>query len=318
MTNQKPFVSNAMLLILIKLWNGRRQEFIPYCNPAVMRHVISNMVSNKYHVSKHDSPINLLANLFVPTIIAKYGPEIKNNDDKIKNLFMQSYARIYQLFRQQPKVNPVTGKKEATSGIAALYYRAHSEGALVKDTVIKSDNEEDPTFEKFGSTHQIDEIVTSVSDFITLNSSPNYPEQFVSQINRLTHVSSKVLVLMFKSIHKNKYYDYISDLLTLILGRIGIKEKSDICSAQFMIELKKKVISSKNNADAAKITKILDIMLVELFKEIGNYDFNKYSNVQKIQIRTALTHVLVYNLKRAVCHQQVTQQIKSFDIFASV
>lgn len=33
--SNQPLINNAMLLMLIKLWNGRRQEYLPFCNPNV-------------------------------------------------------------------------------------------------------------------------------------------------------------------------------------------------------------------------------------------------------------------------------------------
>ena len=95
----------------------RRQDFLPYCDPNIMKYVIQNMLSNKFHASKHDSPLQLLANYFVPTLLKKYGPEIKNNSSKLRNIFMQSYSRIYQLFSQQPRIDPATGEKKATGGL---------------------------------------------------------------------------------------------------------------------------------------------------------------------------------------------------------
>lgn len=92
------------------------------------------------------------------------------------------------------------------------------------------------------------------------------------------------------------------------MGRLNVKEKSDICSSQFILDIKKKVISSKNNADSQKIVKLVDEFLIKLFK-LHNLVFEKYSVVQRIQVRTVLIHVLVYNLKKVICHQQLSQQV---------
>ena len=62
-------------------------DILPYCNPNIMRYVIQNMLSNKFHASKHDSPLSLLANYFVPTLLQKYAPEIKTDPAKLKNIF---------------------------------------------------------------------------------------------------------------------------------------------------------------------------------------------------------------------------------------
>lgn len=275
-----------------------------------MKYVINNMLNNKFHASKYDSPLTLLANYFTATIIKKYGPEIKKDINKTKNLFMQSYSRIRQLFSQQPKIDPTTGKKDATSGIAALYYRAHKEGASLKDAAVFADKDDaDPTFDKYGTSHNIDDIVNSTTDYITLNKQTTYPEAFISQINRLTHVSAKIINQIAIDIHSPKYHEYIVDLLTLILGRLNIREKSEICTSQFILDIKKKVISSKNNVESQRIVKVIDIFLTTLFQARG-LNFNKYSTVQRIQIRTVLIQIIVFNLKRVICHHQLTQQVK--------
>ena len=309
MRSNKSLVNNAFLLILIKLWNGRRQEFLPYCNPNIMRYVITNMLNNKFHAAKYDTPLALLANYFIPTLLLKYSSKVKESPQNLKILFSQSYARIFQLFYQQPKINPLTGKKEATSGLSALYYKAHNEGSLSKNTTVLADKETGETsFDQYSSAHIIDEIVNSTVDYIILNKQTTYPDGFVNQMNRLTHVSSKVINQLAVDIHSPKYHDYLVDLLPLILSRLNVKTKNDICSPQLLLDLKKKVISSKNNADSKKIVSIIDILLDKLFKD-RDLLFNRYSTVQRIQIRTVLIHIIIFNLKKVVCHQQATQQI---------
>lgn len=307
--NNKQFTNTALLLVLIKLWNGRRQMFLPYCNPNVMKYVIMNMLNNKFHAAKYDTPLALMGNYFVPTLLEKYGQVAKTDPLKLKTLFSQAYTRIFQLFYQQPKINPISGKKEGTSGLAALYYKAHKEGAATKDSSVHPDSETGEVgYDQYGTSHVVDEIVNSVTDYIVLNKQTAYPDGFISQMNRLTHVSNKVIGQLAVDIHSPEYHDYIMDLLTLMLGRLNVKSKDDICSTQFLLDLKKKIISSKNNADSKKISQIIDVLLDKLFKK-HNLNFLKYSTVQRIQIRTVLIHIIVYNLKKVICHHQATQQI---------
>jgi len=94
-----------------------------------------------------------------------------------------------------------------------------------------------------------------------------------------------------------------------MLARTGIRNKDEVCTVQFIIDVKKKIISSKNNPDSKKITILIDNILGKIFQDISR-DYNKYSTVQRIQIRSVVIHLLVYNLKKVVCHQQLTQQMK--------
>lgn len=266
------------------------------------------MLSNKFHAAKYDSPLQLIANHFVPSILRKYSDGIKTDLSKLKILFMQSYSRIYQIFSQQPKIDATSGAKKATGGLSALYYKAHAEGATVRDVKVKADEEGETTFDQFGSAHNVDEIVNSVTDFIVLNKQDSYPEGFISQLNRLTHVSNKVIAHLAVDIHAPQFHDLIQDVLILMLSRLNVREKTDICSTQFILDIKKKIISSKNNADSRKIVSLIDTFLNKLFKQ-RNLSFNRYSVVQRIQIRTVLIHILVFNLKKVVCHQQASHQL---------
>lgn len=306
-SGNRALVNNSLLLILIKMWNGRRQKFFPFCNPATMKYVAQNMLSKKFHAAKYESPLQLIANHFVPTILKKYGTEIKNDLAKLKVLFMQSYSRIYQIFSQQPKIDVESGAKKATGGLAALYYKAHSEGATSRDIKVRADEEGETTFDQYGSSHNVDEIVNTTTDYIILNKQDSYPESFVSQMNRLTHVSNKVIANLAVDIHNPDYHDLIQDLLILILGRLNVREKSDICTTQFILDIKKKIISSKNNSESKKIAEIIDKFLEKLFKN-RKLNFDRYSVVQRIQIRTVLIHIIVFNLKKVICHQQATHQ----------
>ena len=92
--------------------------------------------------------------------------------------------------------------------LSALYYKAHNEGSLSKNTTILADKETGETsFDQYSSAHIIDEIVNSTVDYIILNKQTTYPDGFVNQMNRLTHVSSKVINQLAVDIHSPKYHD---------------------------------------------------------------------------------------------------------------
>ena len=41
---------DALMLILVKLWNGRRIKFIRYCNQDVMRYVVMHELAHQVHM----------------------------------------------------------------------------------------------------------------------------------------------------------------------------------------------------------------------------------------------------------------------------
>ena len=306
--NKDIFANHALLLMLLKIWNGRKKDFIQFCDVKTMTYVVTHMVSKKHAVSKYDSPMNLLANYFVPTLLKKYGPMIKRKPEDTKRLFMQSWSRIRQLFSQNPIRNQQTGKNEAQGGLAFLYYKAKNEGlAVVAPSIRKGDDDKAPGFDDYGTTHIRDEIVQSTTDFITQNSNPTYSPVFISTVKKTTHVSSKLLDRLFKAMHSYKYHDYIYDILTLILSKLNIIDKEEICKPSFRIDIKQKIISSKNNREAKKIQEILDLFLIELFNNHLSdvKQFKDWSNVQQIQIRASLIYAIIQNLIKNICHGQL-------------
>ena len=303
------YVDNAFFLILVKLWNGRRQEFLPFCNKPVMEYVIQNMLTGKFLATKFPTPYHLLVRHFLPTLKSKYVPEIKKDNFKLKAIFSQAYSRIYQVFSQQGKVDPATGKTISAGGLATLYYKANNQGLSTRSITVKPKDEENgPTFDQYGSSNINAEIVQTVTDYITLNKQESYPEGFIKQLNRLTHVSSKVINQMSITIHNPVFYEHITELISMILSKLYVKDKDDVCSVQFILDIKKKIIASKNNRDAERILELVDIMLKGLFKKMG-LSYTGYSPVQRSQIRVCLIHIIVFNIKKIVCRQQLQQQI---------
>lgn len=300
--NNKKLSEYALLIILFKIWNGRKHDFIKYCDPKIMNYVIQHMCTKRHEVTKHDGPYGLLKDYFVPTLLKKYESDIKRDASKSKRLFEQAYTRIRQLFVQNQKVNITTGKNESQGGLMQLYIKAKQEGLSISKTNVRGMgmDDEGPSFDDFTSSHERDEIINSTADYITMNSNPTYPDNFIRQLNKETKVSVKVIDKVVKSIHNHMYYELIQDMLGIILSKTKVQQKSDICNSQFTGQVKKHVISSKNNADSKKIQQMANKILTGICDMIGA-DFNKYSNVNQIQLRIVLITGIVYNLKKNVC-----------------
>ena len=58
------FINICQINILIKLWNGRKKKYIPYCNKDVMTYVVNYMTSKKHMVNKYNNPLELIQNYF--------------------------------------------------------------------------------------------------------------------------------------------------------------------------------------------------------------------------------------------------------------
>lgn len=304
--NDQQLVNNALFILLQKLWNGRKYHYIKYCDKRVMNYVVNHLVSKKHMVSKYDSPLLLLRDYFVPTLLKKYGPEILRDPIRLKQLFMQSWARIDQMFAFNPRIDIETGLKRAQGGLLPLYMKAREEGLyLSSPTIMKSGEEGEETgFDEYSTLHNRDAIITGTADFITMNTKPHYSTDFVNEVNSYTKVSSKVINGMLTAMHNHKYYDLIHDTIGVILSRTNIVDKNDICKKEFMINVKRSIISSKNTEEVKKIQTLLFGISERVFEDI-NLDIKRYGRAQQMQICNVILYGLVYNLKKVNCQGTV-------------
>ena len=294
-------VNNALFILLQKIWNGRKYAYLKYCDKRIMSYVITHLVNKKHNVANYDSPLTLLKDYFVPTLLKKYGPEILKDPYRLRQLFMQCWARIDQMFIFNPITDIETGEKKAQGGLLPLYMKARQEGLYLSTKLVKSEDEEEPGFDQYSSMHNRDAIVTSTTDFITMNTKNQYPQMFIDEVNTSTKVSSKVIDQMLSALHNHNYYDIIHDALSLILSRTNINEKNDICRPEFMLNIKKNIISSKNNDDVRKVQRLLNMLADKIFEDSLKVDLNLYGSAQKAQICNVVLNGLVYNLKKYNC-----------------
>lgn len=300
--NNKSMSEHAFLIFMFKIWNGRKQHYIPYCDKRVMRYVVTHMLTKKHKSSNYDTPFLLLKEYFVPTLITKYAIPAKENINLLKNLLMQSFARIAQVFAANFRQNMDNGKKEAQGGLLPLYMKAKESGFMMSTQQVNADEDGVKTFDQFGTTHNRDQIANDAADYIVMNPTPNYHETFIDLVGKQTNVSRKNIVTILNSIHNNAYFDLIYNIIIIILSRTNVNSESDVCSNEFNVAVKKNIISSKNNIDTKKIQQLLDELLEKIFKaKIPNVNFKSYSNVQQIKLRNVVIFGIVYNIRKRIC-----------------
>lgn len=295
--DRKYLADNALMVILMKIWNGRKHTFFKFCNPKIMNYVINNMTSSRHNVSKYPNPVSLLKDYFVPTLMKKYQPEIKNDITKVKRLFEQCYSRVYELFVQNPRFNIDTGKNEAQGGLLPLYMKAKKEGLYMQS----STTDDDSQFGDYASSSNREKITQYVVDGITMSPNPQYPNTIVQNINKSTKVSNKIITSILKELHNHKYYDHLTDIISLILSKTNVVDKTDICNPNFKSNIRKNIISSKNNADIKKLQQLINSLLDVILPKIVGTELNQYSNVHQLQIRNVIIYGLEYNLVKTMC-----------------
>lgn len=305
-TYNKPNISEmALLITMFKLWNGRKTKYLPWCDKAVMKYVINSMCTRRHHITKYDDPFSLLKNYFVPTILAKYSNAAKTDQTrkKLQTLFSQSWSRLDQLFVSRKVEDIESGKRFAQGGILPLYKKAKEEGLSIADISKKGIEDDELQFGDQISSSTREDIISDVAEYITMHPNQKYAQNFISQLNTETHVSSKVLEQLLKGIHNYQFYDLIHDILSIILSSTNVNTKEDICKQKFNDDFKRKVISSKNNEDAKKIQLLCNKLLKDIFNRSFKSNLDNYSGVHQIQLKKVLLNGIFYNLKKYICKQ---------------
>ena len=293
----------ALLIIMFKLWNGRKTNFLKWCDKNIMRYVVSNMCTKRHLFAKYDDPFSLLKNHSVITLLNKYSSEIKRDPGKMsQRLFSQAWSRLHQQWVSNKKEDIYTGKKMAQGGILQLYIKAKEEGMSISSISSNGINDEEGmAFDSYTSISNRDEIITQTTEYITMNPSQKYSQQFLSTINSDTKVSTKVIETILKSIHNHQFYDLLHDIISVMLSSLNVMSKEDICNQTFLDNIKKKVMSSKNNDDARKLQILCFKLLGDIFKKSFSVEYSEYSNVQQIQLRKVIIYGIYYNIRKSIC-----------------
>jgi hypothetical protein len=303
--NEK-LANNAWLIAMFRLWNGRRMYFLPYCNKNIMRYAVSYLTTSRHNVTKYDGPFSLIKDYFTPTLLKKYSPIIKQTPSKTLRLIEQSWQRIFQLFYFNPRQNVLTDKSEATGGLLYIYKTAKDQNLSLSTISVTTSKFDDDTstVDDYTSTHNRNEIIDSIVNFITTTPNFNYSNEFLMQINRDTRVSIKIVEKLLKQLHNYSYHDQLVELYSIILSKLNVNDKQDICSTNYLANFKKLIISSKNNADSKQLQTLILKLLDQVFKNKLQISFSKFSITQQIQIRNVLLYGLSYCLRRHICYNR--------------
>ena len=305
--NKKVITENAFFILLMKLWNGRKEKFIRYCDEKTMNYVVANM-SKKFVITKYDGPLFLLKDYFVPTLLKKYSQQIKTDPAGrlgLRRLFEQSWSRIRQIFVFNKQRNLASGKDEYTGGIAPLYYQAKREGAKL-DTTSIGKNEDSEQIDLM-SVNEREDIANDVTDYIVSNTKRNVSITFINALYRDSNVNKELIKVIIQGLADYNLHKYISELILLILSRLNIQQKEDICKADIYSKFKRTIVSSKNNPDVAKIRRLCNTIINKIFeKNQINIDIEKnYTPPTAGKIRLLLLNVILSDMKKVICHQQV-------------
>lgn len=303
--NNEILQKHAMTLLLSKIWNGRLAKLIPFCDADVMRYVVANL-TGKYTFRKYDGPLDMILRYFVPGMLKKYGPMIKEDSKLTKKLLDQSWGRIRQLFLQQGGPSLATGGYEARAGINPLYYDAHKKNLRISKPKISSGAGGDdniPAGVDFYSGGEYDEIIDNLVNYIVVNIQPNYDNKFVEFIKNDSTVNLIIIKSVLTNLHNVKYSDEIRDLLELMFRQLKLQDINEVCKPNFISDvIKRKIISSKHAVTIIELKDAADRILTKIFTDyIKIVPYSTYSSPRKGHIRKVIFYGLAYNMQKFLC-----------------
>lgn len=306
---------NALFILLMKIWNGRREHYLPSCYPEIMNYVISRM-NKKYIAGNFDGPLFVIKDYFIPTILKKYSSNVlrnPSNKEGLKRMFEQCWSRVAQMWAQNTQVNLQTGKKEKTGGFLPLYIKAKNDGSALSTKVGDVENEIN-----YMSVNEREEISQDIADFITTNTNKKYSDNYINSLYRKSNVKIKMIRVIIDGMHNYTLYDQIQETIILILSRLNINQKEDICKSDIYSRLRKNVISSKNNVEVQKIRRLCNYILNKIFeKNQININIEKdYTPPTQVKFRSLLLELILVDMKKVICHQQIVgkSNFKMFNI----
>ncbi len=294
------FTESALFIILMKIWNGRKAHYLPYCDPKIMNYIVSNM-NKKYIANKHDGPLFAIKDYFIPTLLKKYSRNILANPgkkDALQRLFEQAWSRMSQMFVQNKITNISTGIRENTGGFLPLYKKAKEEGSAINTPMIQNDEDEMSLM----SINDREKISSDIADYIVSNNNITYSSGFINTLKKYTNTKKQTIELIASGIHSYDFYDQIEELILLFLVRLNIHKKEKLCKPEIYSDIKKKIISSKNNKEVLKIRRISDHIIESIFKK-NQLDkaFKVHSGLYQNRTRSVLYYLVFNDMKKIVC-----------------
>jgi len=302
--NDEDLAKNALSLMLFRMWNGRLSGAIQYCDPDTMDYVVNYMGEARHLWKKYKTPLSLILDYFTPTLYKKYGPEVKTDLDKVKNLFNQAWGRLFQIFYQNfspSLVNP--GKSHARSGLAVLYYKAKEEGLKMStaNQSIPNADEKEPGFEERFTTSEVQNMVDNITNTVIMTTHPKIDPELVNLLKRDYKLNEWAVKKLIKETHSNEYSEQIHDILALIITHLHSSNKKLCDFKEFNNEIKRRIISSKHTSHNIQLKKAIDSILTDIFKKL-NVDYSKYSNVRKNHIRAAIILIFAQYIREYLCN----------------
>jgi len=277
----------AILLIVIRIWNGRKIKFFPrFCDPDIARYVLNYVLKGTHSIKKVGSVFEYLDRYLTPQIDFKYAPTIANNLDShtegLRKLIETNYSRIVQTFSSMARAYYKTqaeGKKEIISG---QYQNQYGSGDTVEMHESFSGNIE----------RLVDKIVKNAmlkKNILLTNDAKNiFKEKF--------NISDASIKKLNDWIDDNDNEEEIKYFFELLFTNLKTKDEADVCKYDLSV-LANKVTTSKKDEQLKKAKEILDHALISILG--GKYQTMGIQS--QYRLRAIMSYALIIFAKIMLC-----------------
>lgn len=277
----------ALLMIDIRLWNGRKMKFFPkFCDPDTARYVMNYVLKGNHTYKKTGSAFKYLDEHSIPAVDHKYHQSIADNLDSytegLRKLIETNHSRFRQIFNSIQKAYYKTyaeGKKEIISG---LYKNQYDAGDMVE------------TKESFSSS--IERLVDKIlKNAILKRNILMTPES--KQIFRDEFKLSDANIRKFSDwLEDDDNHEEIKYFFELVFTSFKPKDESDICRYDIEV-LVSRITGAKKDPELVKAKQVLDHMVMGI---IGN-KFNALTQSSLYRTKRVAAYAIIIYAKVLLC-----------------
>ncbi len=277
----------ALLLIDIRLWNGRRIKYIPsFCDPDIARYVMNYELKGNHKVKQAGSVFEHIDRHSVPAIDEKYAPTIANNlnhkTEGLRKLIETNYVRFNQSFTSMKDAYyriHKSGKKEIISG---MYKNQYGNGDMVEAR------------ETFSGT--LDRLTDKILKNSVLKKKALLKPEAKSILKDKYRISDASIQKINDWLDDDENHEEIKYFFELVFTKLKPQNENDICKYDALV-LAKNVSSAKKDPQLLKAKEILIHILMAI---MGN-TYNNLGEQNASRMRLIVAHALMLYAKTMLC-----------------
>jgi hypothetical protein len=277
----------ALLLIDIKIWNGRKLRAFPtFCDPDVARYVLNYILQGNHTLKKAGSAFEYIDQYSVPHLDNKYAPSIANNLDSdregLRKLIETIWSRYEQLFRS----------------IRKAYYNAHKDGK--KEIITNKYSQQYGTGEMVESkesfTGNIERLVDKIEKNAMLKRNAIMKPEAQKIIKDKFNVSTSGIQKINSWIEDEDNHEELKYFFELVFNTLKPKTEADICKYD-VASLAPKVTSAKKEPNLIKAKEIISHALEEILGE----QYKRFGNQSLYRYRLLISYAFIIYAKIMLC-----------------